>query len=290
VTAARNFPKTGRPVPRLKKRIILAGAALLALALALARWIPGWYWSVRTENPIRSGAELAVREGCFSCHMPSGRSEHANPRSRWGTVPSFFRGNLMMYVDNAGQVENFIRYGRPTPPKTTAPAGKDGAGTKGNDSKPPPLYHMPAFGKKLSAKEIRHLAAFVIAADGYLVPTQGPVSHGFELSRKYGCESCHGIAGSGGQPNPKSFTMTVPGWLGPVFPHLVHNRDEFNQWVKEGRSKRFEGNRAASFFLNRANLYMPAFGHDLSKNDVDDLWAYIQWLRSQYMPADTTSG
>ena len=234
--------------------------AAVALAAATARWWPGWYWSWRTDNPVRRGARLATSQGCLSCHGPTGRDETANPGSRWGTVPSFYRGNLMMYVKSPGEVERFIADGAAG---SAAPAARGGYGSA-PDGKTAPPFHMRGFKDRLSPRQIEDLAAFVLAADGYLVPQDGPVARGSQISAKFACESCHGVGGSGGVPNPRSFTLHVPGWVGPDFTHLVSSQEEFRQWVLEGRSPRWAADRPASFFLDRANLYMPAFRGTLS--------------------------
>ena len=248
----------------------------LAIALGVsARWWPGWYWSWRTDNPVRRGARLAIQEGCLSCHAPKGSQEFANPGSRWGTVPSFFRGNAMMYMKSPEEVAYFIAEGHA---KDAAPS---------SSANPPPPFHMKAFKGRLSSKQIQNLAAFVLAADGYLVPSEGSVAKGSELSLKFGCESCHGVGGSGGALNPKSFTGTVPGWIGPDFNDLTRNQKEFGEWVLDGRSARMKKNHAASFFLNRANLQMPSFRGVLAEQDVGSLWAYILWLRSKPASPET---
>ena len=218
-----------------------------------------------------------MSQGCLSCHGPTGRDETANPGSRWGTVPSFYRGNLMMYVKSPGEVERFIADGAAG---SAAPAARGGYGSA-PDGKTAPPFHMRGFKDRLSPGQIEDLAAFVLAADGYLVPQDGPVARGSQISAKFACESCHGVGGSGGVSNPRSFTLHVPGWVGPDFPHLVSGQEEFRRWVLDGRSPRWASSRPASFFLDRANLYMPAFRGNLSDRDVDDLWAYLQWLRGR---------
>lgn len=238
----------------------------VALVLISARWWPGWYWSWRTDNPVRRGARLAAEKGCLSCHRPTGRDEFANPGSRWGTVPALFRGSAMMYVKSPAEVAAFIRDGH-------APGAQAGP--------PAAPFHMPAFGKLLGKGQIADLAAFAVAADGISVPTRGPVAKGAELSLRFGCESCHGAQGSGGMPNPRSFTGEVPGWAGPDFDDLVRDRDEFGGWVLDGRSARMRHNRLASFFLDRAFLHMPAFRGVLKEEDVDALWTYLEWIEDR---------
>jgi mono/diheme cytochrome c family protein len=254
------------------KRPLLVSAGIAVLVLAIAgRWIPGWYWALRTDNPVRRGARLAAKEGCLSCHAPKGSQEFANPGSRWGTVPSFFRGNTMMYVKTPKDVAYFIAEGH-APGPAAQPAKPQGG------AQPP--FKMRAFKERLSQKQIGDLAAFVLAADGFGVPSEGPVSKGSDLSLKFGCESCHGVGGSGGVPNPKSFTGTVPGWTGPDFTELTASQREFQEWVLNGRSNRMLKNRGASFFLDRAQLQMPSFKGALNGQDAENLWAYVQWLRT----------
>ncbi len=91
-----------------------------------------------------------------------------------------------------------------------------------------------------------------------------------------------GVAGSGGVRNPGAFIGSVASWVGPDFPHLVADRAEFGEWVLDGRSRRLEASRPASFFLERANLFMPAFRGHLGAAEVDALWAYVQWLRGRW--------
>jgi hypothetical protein len=43
--------------------------------------------------------------------------------------------------------------------------------------------------------------------------------------------------------------------------------------------------RLGSFFLDRANLHMPAFEGVTSEENLGDLWAHVQWLRSADGPA-----
>lgn len=252
------------------RRTALVLIVLSAVMLTTGRWWPGWYWSWRTDNPVRRGADLAAREGCLSCHLAMGSQETANPGSRWGTVPSFFRGNAMMYVTSPRDVAHFIAEGH-APGAAAAPAKAGGPGS--------PPFRMRAFKDRLDAGQIRDLAAFVLAADGFGFPSEGPVARGAELSAKFGCESCHGAGGSGGVLNGRSFTGTVPGWIGPDFSDLVRTRAEFSQWVLDGRSERMKTNAAAAFFLDRANLQMPAYRGALDESEVEQLWTYLQWLR-----------
>ena len=152
-------------------------------------------------------------------------------------------------------------------------------GSQATDStKPAPPYRMPAYRSRLRGREIQDLVAYVVAADGYLVPADGPVAGGRGVSRRYGCESCHGIGGSGGVRNHGSLTGSVAGWIGAEFAELVRSEAEFAEWVRDGRSSRMKRSAAASFFLDRSDLSMPAFGTALSTEEVSALWSYVQWL------------
>ncbi len=249
-------------------RLAAALFPALVVAIVVARQAPGWYWDLRSDNAVRRGAALARRQGCLSCHAaPTG--EPANPGSRWGVVPSFFGGNTMMYVRAPEDVLGWIADGRP---RASSPPRASGAGS--------PPFHMKAFRNRFSGRQIRDLAAFVLAADGVLVAPSGPAARGAAVARKLACLSCHGTGGAGGRPNPGSLTATVPGFLGPEFPHLVRDRGEFTQWVRDGRSRRFSRDRLAAHFLDRASLAMPAFGPALGDGDLDALWDYVAWLRT----------
>lgn len=210
---------------------------------------------------------VARRQGCLGCHAaPTG--EPANPGSRWGAVPSFFGGNTMMYVRSPEEVLHWIAEGHARPD-----ARRDASASS-------PPFRMKAFRGTLSGRQIRDLGAFVLAADGVLVAPRGPAARGAAVARKFACLSCHGAGGAGGHPNPGSLTGSVPGFVGPELPHLVRDREEFRQWVRQGRSRRFARDRLASYFLDRASLAMPAFGAAVGDDDLDALWAYVAWLRT----------
>src|SRR5262249_422312 len=93
----------------------------------------------------------------------------------------------------------------------------------------------------------------------------------------WGCLSCHGPGGSGGLPNPGSFTGFIPGWYGPDYRDLVRGREEFNRWVRSGAIPRLTRNRLASHFILNQRSKMPAY-RNLTPSQLDDLWAYVVWL------------
>lgn len=221
------------------------------------------YWSWREINSISKGARLAIEKGCVGCHIPFMGKEIKNPKSRLGTVPSFYGGNLMMYIKNQEEIEDYIRYGH----------------LKGKEYKEEQLIKMPAFAKILSNEEIEDLENYIIAADGYKIPKDEKISKGYELAIEYGCFSCHGVAGSGGVKNPGSLKGYIPGWLGKDFLELVKNDEELDSWIRKGIIKRFEENKIAKFFLRRQSISMPAYGKALNKDEIENLKAYIKWQR-----------
>jgi mono/diheme cytochrome c family protein len=141
---------------------------------------------------------------------------------------------------------------------------------------------MPSFGKRLTKREVDDLVAFVLAAAGEPAPEDSLPAAGLERASELGCFGCHGVGGRFARPNPGSFKGYVPPWDGPDFPELVANRSEFDEWVENGVSRRFETNQAATFFLRRAPLHMPHYRTHLEPGDLDALWAYVRWLRATH--------
>ncbi len=139
---------------------------------------------------------------------------------------------------------------------------------------------MPAFKGRVSERQMQDLVAYVMAASGMPAPEDSLASRGMERAEALGCVGCHGAGGRLAAPNPGSLKGYVPSWDGEDFPELVTSRREFNEWVEDGASQRFEHNPPAKFFLNRAVLKMPAYRKHLAPGDLDALWVYVQWLRS----------
>jgi mono/diheme cytochrome c family protein len=253
---------------RRVKTIVLGAIGVAALVLASLPWAVPAAMRGRSSNPITRGRELARRSGCFACHAPPHDLELANPRSPFGTVPSFAGGNLMMYVDRAAQVEEWIRQGWTDELRRDPEAWAKYQGQ---------LIQMPAFGARLSAAEIADLTAFVLAADGYHSPPEPLARRGEEIARSH-CLGCHGVGGAGGVPNPGSPFGYVPAWWGPDFRDLVRDEAELREWITSGSSQRVAGWPLAPWFWRRQTLRMPAYGEDLEPADVDALVAYIAWL------------
>ena len=219
--------------------------------------------------PAERGRRLAARTGCFACHGPEGTRGSANPGRTDRTVPGF-EGDVMMFAKSTDDIRAWIHDGS-TPAKRASETWRRERGRG--------MLRMPAFGKRLSARQIDDLVAFVEVMSGEPEPQDSLAGHGLERAAKLGCVGCHGPGGRLARPNPGSLRGFVPPWDGPDFPELVRDRAEIDEWVKRGVSRRFESNVAARWFLRRAVLKMPACETHLESGDLDALWAYVTWLR-----------
>ena len=247
---------------RARKLLLLALVALAAAPLALPAVM-----RARADNSVWRGMRLANRNGCFACHSAPHNLEVANPGSPFETIPSFAGGNLMMYVDTPREVKEWIRNGFTAKRKADKQAW-----TKYQAQ----LIQMPAFGGKLSDRDIDDLAAYVLAADSYNTPPDETAQRGEEIARSH-CLGCHNVGGAGGLHNTGSPFGYVPAWWGPDFHDLVKDDEELREWITTGSSHRVAANPLAGWFWRRQRIRMPAYDH-LSAQDVDALIAYIAWL------------
>jgi len=137
---------------------------------------------------------------------------------------------------------------------------------------------MPAFRGVLSDREIDDLVAWVVAASGFGAMPESARS-GHDLASSLGCFGCHGPGGRGDTPNPGSLKGYIPSWGGADYPELVSDDAELAEWIREGGPWRLRENPVAAFFLRRQLLRMPAFGPDVTDEEVRQIGAYIAWLR-----------
>lgn len=259
--------------PRLRT-VLLALGILAVLIAAASPWIVASYWRARSDNPIRRGIARAQELGCFTCHGELGRSGIPIPRSDEG-VPQWDGSVWMMYVKSDGDIRRYIVEGSPR--KAESPDHHDAADRHSHDHDNAAIS-MPAYGDVVSDRDLDDLVATFKVLAGMVAPERGtPAREGYDLARQWRCFSCHGPAGSGGLPNPGSFTGFVPGWYGADFRDLVRNRGEFDTWIREGSIPRLSGHLIASFFLERQLLPMPAY-EELTPEQLDSLWEYTQWL------------
>lgn len=252
-------------------KLSLVVLILLLVAPGLLRWLLHRWES----NPVLLGQQLARDNGCWACHLPYGSREVGNPGSRWGTVPRFRAGNALMYATDVRELEEFIVHGAPLSwledPKVRQRLERQ-------------TIRMPAYGGHFSPKELENLVTYVAAEEALVSPGGESAAAGRALALRHGCLSCHGVEGSGGQPNPGSIGGFVPGFLGKNFTDLVQDEEEFREWIRTGTLERLESNRLARFFFRRQKLSMPAYGEALEETELQQLWAWVQAARSYYSP------
>ena len=246
---------------------------LFAVSLALVVAIPSatrslvWHWE---KNPVLRGRLVADEMGCAGCHLPFAGVEIPNPGSRWGTVPRFEAGNVLMYAEDRAEIEEYIRLGAPRAwlddPEIVERLENQ-------------LVRMPAYEDRLSDGEISDLVAWTAAVEGVDLPG-GDAGAGRRLARQHGCLSCHGVEGSGGLANPGSLAGFIPGFAGRNFEHLVKDEDEFREWIREGTSSRLEANPLVRWLWQNQEIAMPAYGEEISDAELSKLWAWVQALRS----------
>ncbi len=254
------------------RRWLLLIAAMLALATA------GWAWLTRPALPAAErGRRLAELHGCFTCHGPAGRKGTPDPGRREGSAPTF-AGDLMMYAGDAADVREWILDGSTARKREseTWRARRDAA-----------VLRMPAYRGALTPRQVADLTAYVMMVSGSPEPADSLALAGRDRATALGCDGCHGPGGRLAPRNPGSLKGYVPSWDGGDFGELVRDEAEFREWVRDGVSARFRDNPAARFFLDRARLHMPAYEKHLAPGDLEAMWMYVRWLRSDAASPDS---
>jgi len=250
--------------------------AVLALAGALAAAAALWITRPHLP-PAERGRRLAEAQGCFTCHGPAGRQGAANPGRRDKSVPTF-AGDLMMYAHDADDVREWILDG------STARKRESRTWREQRDAG---ALRMPAFRGVLSPAQVSDLVAYVMLVSESPEPTDSLALAGRDRAASLGCVGCHGPGGRLAPRNPGSLKGYIPSWDGADFPELVRDEAEFREWVEKGISARFRTNPAARFFLVRARLHMPAYERHLEPGDLEALWAWVRWVRSEAASPDS---
>ena len=251
-----------------RRTVILAASAVVILGIAGAVVLRATLFRSQLP-PAERGRRIAQREGCFTCHGPGGIHGAPNPGSSAG-VPDFGSDELRRASDDL--IREWIRDG------ISGVRAKDEEWLKRREAA---LIEMPAFGDKVTTGEVDDLVAFVKSAGEINPPTTPLERRGYDRARELGCFGCHGPGGQLSPPNPGSLKGYIPSWDGEDFPQAVRGREEFDQWVEYGISDRFKDSPFANVYLERATIQMPAFTDHLRPGDLEALWAYIEWLRSQ---------
>jgi mono/diheme cytochrome c family protein len=95
-----------------------------------------------------------------------------------------------------------------------------------------------------------------------------PVTRGEAIAIKSGCFGCHGPGGSRPIKNPGSKSGDVPGWPGGTWMMWNNSEEDVRAWIVDGHPKDREPDQ-------NALMKMPAYGKWLTKEEVDDLVAYV---------------
>jgi mono/diheme cytochrome c family protein len=229
-----------------------------------------YYWRRRNEGPVLRGHLLAQRMGCFACHGEGGTHGIPDPGYALGDVPTWNGGLLAMYVDNAGEIKEWVQDGMPARIRKDPGQMKERKGA---------LISMPAFRTYLSDRDASDLAAYVKAVGSYERPDDPKADEGSKTAERVGCFGCHGPEGRGGVLNPRSLKGYIPSWSGGDFPDLARDDGEIREWIENGGVSRLDSNRFARFFLEGQALSMPPYGASLKESEIAGLIDYIHWLR-----------
>ncbi len=188
-------------------------------------------------------------------------------------MPAWNSGINAMLIESEEEIREWILLGAPR----RLLAGSDQA--EQGEEKEKPLIPMPPYEGLLSSRELEDLVAYFKAASWWAPDIPEKAYEGKKIAAKLGCFGCHGPGGQGNISNPGSFKGTIPPWDGKDFEKLVRNEEELREWILNGTIRRLEANPVARYFLENQKTRMPAYREHLSKEDMDRIVAYIQWLR-----------
>jgi mono/diheme cytochrome c family protein len=248
--------------------------AILLLLLVIALLAGLRFFCTHNLGPVERGRRLAAAKGCLACHGAAaisgdkgGATGGAAPLEDTrgiGSVPSFGNDDVTAYARSRGELCEWILDGRPRRLK--------------DEAEPAPFLKMPAWRGRLSPAEAGQLVAWIEAAsDCETVPE--PVAAARTTIAGLGCFACHGPQGRGDTPNPGSLKGYIPSWSGADFPELARDDAEIREWVKDGVARRRRRNPLAADVRRRQAIRMPAFGERVGEDEIQQITAYIRWLR-----------
>lgn len=249
---------------------------LLAFAGVTLVGIAGLAVLAKLRTPQTTAAQrgrvLVERLGCFGCHGEDGNGGVANPGAPEGVVPPLRAAAVLpAYVQGDGELYEWVRDGRP--------ARLDNDNNRGAEVTKAAI-RMPAFGSKLSTDELGDVVAYLRVIGGYEQPADLRVAAGRKLARTLGCFGCHGEDGRGALPNLGSFKGVIAPWDSGDFDTLVEDEQELRQWILDGNVDRLRSSKVAEYFRKRQSLHMPAYRDHISTDQLDELVAFIQWVRN----------
>ncbi|MBM4062822.1 MAG: c-type cytochrome [Planctomycetes bacterium] len=225
-------------------KLLRIAVPLLALAGAAA-------WLLRPSptpiHPALRGKLLAEANGCFGCHGPEGQGGVADPLAPGGEIPDWSYSTARLFVTSVADVREWIQHG------ATAAERQRGEGRHRS------IAPMPAYGDRLSEREIDDLSAYFLAVSGWRPAYSEPEYQGRQIAIRLGCFGCHGPSGIGGVRDPFRRQGVVPSLL---------DCDE-----KRLRSGILHGGRELP-------IGMPAYHDHLSDAELAQLLAYLKSLQT----------
>jgi mono/diheme cytochrome c family protein len=256
-----------------RRQGLIAGlVVLLFIETAVLAWpVIQRRWFRQKATPAERGYQVAEKMGCFTCHGSLGKRGIVNPGAPEGEVPAWDGGNHMMYVASPEEIREWVLYGAPERKRDDPYHTQEVAES---------LVHMPAYEGYLTERELEDLVAFYKAV-AWAEKPPSEAAEGRRVALKFGCFSCHGEEGRARQPNPGSFKGYIPSWQGDDFVELVRDEDELRLWITDGGIPRLINNPAARLFIERQRIHMPAYRDVLTGPQIDQIVAYITWLRDE---------
>ena len=111
--------------------------------------------------------------------------------------------------------------------------------------------------------------AFLLRRRSWQRDAQGrPVQRGEAVAAGMGCFGCHGPGGAAPIPNPGAKGGEVPGWVGGTWMMYNHDSSDLRGWILDGHPAGREPDAGAL-------VKMPAYRSRLSRQEADDLVAYV---------------
>jgi mono/diheme cytochrome c family protein len=222
------------------------------------------------------GRRVAERLGCFACHGPDGRAGTTNFLPEIDEIPSWSPGTFKSYVKSPDEVREWIADGMPARMRKS-PDELDRVRHQ--------LIKMPAYRGQTSGEELDALVFYVLSCSTFLpMEEESSVARGRAVATRMGCFGCHGGEGRARQLNPGSFKGYIPAWDSKDYDELVRSPSELREWVRFGAPARLRDSVAASFFIDRQQVRMPAYDKLIAREELDDLVAYVEFTRVRAGP------
>jgi len=282
---------------------------ILAFALAVALLWVGLPQGARAseKDTVKLGADLVEHLGCLYCHGLGGRKGLDNPNAKRKYVPAWDEKAFTERYPVPDKVRQTIREGR-FPEKAA-------------DAKGSPIP-MPPWGNRLSDKEMDAIIAYIWSlretpvaahpqggrgatipdavpehlppmipdvdteprAHGMVPEDKDPAYVGKQLVEHLGCLYCHGLGGTKGLDNPNAKRKYVPSWDEKAFAERYPVDDGVRYVIQNGRIPEKDPKAEGS------PIPMPPWGNRLTKDEIDDIVAYIWSLRDTPMDSHPHGG